>query len=269
MPIIETYFAEFARLDFQTHLKYASTLARLSGGISVSCSITPTINVAQLDQVDDKLRLIELTRQSIEDECRIVELDQDFSSASVLWLPIKSYYLIYHLLSIIDFILTGQNSSLRVHHGELSNRFTNKLGSDQIQFSQPLFNCVCDQSIFNFKSKPGEHLSSSVADPVIYNLIMKKTATYKKNEHKVNAKLNLRMLVDRGKMKNYLTNRFKVSIFDYFYQMRIKLNYRDFDFVSGVSANATKRYFNTYHEMVNNFYNCFENLRSQLIANIR
>jgi len=268
MPIIATGLAEFGRMDFQTHLKYASTLARLSRGMSVTGPILPSIGRAQVDRVKDKLKLIELTKRSLDDESRIVELDEEYSSASVLWLPIKSYYLIYHLLSIIDFILTGQVGSLRMHHGELISCLTDRLVSSQLQFSVPLLNSVFDKSILNFKSKSGEHLSSSVSDTLIYNLIMKKTATYKREDYKLNAKLNLKTLKGRDKMKNYLANKLRVSIFDYFYEMRLKLNYKGLDFVSGISAGASRRYFRAYYEAANNFYICFDNLKTRLITSL-
>lgn len=59
-----------------------------------------------------------------------------------------------------------------------------------------------------------------------------------------------------------------VSIFDFFYQMRLRLNYRNFDFVDNVPADQTKAYFDGYFTTAGHFFKCFSNLRNKLVADI-
>ena len=163
------------RKDFRTHLVYVKRLAKLSSGLSLRCNINPVLVFDRLKDMENKLRLIELTKKSLEDEFNIVKIDKEYSTASVLWLPVKTYYLLYHLLSVIDYILTGKKNSLSISHEKCSGIFSKRLKDREIQFSEGRINSVFSKDIFNFTSKSGEHLRRSVKDDVIYKLVMKKT----------------------------------------------------------------------------------------------
>lgn len=257
-----------SRLDFETHLKYVALLARLSRGLSVSCTATPLLKVGDLPKIKDKTRLIDLTKQSIKDEHAIVQIDDEYSTAAVLWLPIKTYYLAYHLLCIVDYLLTGKPSLLRAKHGECVEHFSKMLSDGTLQFSEPLFNQVFDKSILNFKTASGEHLRRGVADDVVYKLIMKKIA----NEKIASFKLSQGITETRSLKNRQKVERFKqsmtVSIFDFFYQMRLRLNYRNFDFIDHVPAKETKAYFDEYFSAAGYFYTCFANLKNKLVSDI-
>lgn len=256
------------RKDFRTHLIYAKRLAKLSSGLSLRCNINPLLASDRLENIKNKLRLIELTKKSLEDEFNIVEIDKEYSTASVLWLPVKTYYLLYHLLSVIDYILTGKKSSLSISHEKCSGVFSKRLKDGEIQFSEGRFNSVFTENIFNFTSKSGEHLSHSVTNDVIYKLLMKKIANYKKRNYQLKGKINLRTKKGREKLNKYLSGKFSVSMFDFFYLMRIKSSYRDFNFIDDMPATETKKYFEEYYAIANNFYNCFDNLKNRLVADI-
>ncbi len=256
------------RLDFETHLRYVSLLAKLGRGLSVTCSIIPTLSYSDLAKIRDKTRLIELTKQSIKDEHGIVQIDDEYSTAAVLWLPIKSYYLTYHLLCVVDYLLTGKPAILRTKHGDCVERFSTLLANKSIQFSEPLFNQVIDRSIFDFKEAPGEHLRRSVSDEVMYKLIMKKVM-----DEKIRSwRLSRGIVEGRTKKNRELIEKFKqgmkVSIFDFFYQMRLRLNYRNFDFIDHVSSKETKAYFDQYFTAADYFYTCFANLKNELVSDI-
>ncbi len=256
------------RLDFETHLKYTTRLAELSYGLSATCNIKPMLNKDKVKGIKNKLQLIKLTNKSINDEHEIVQFDSEYSTSSVSWLPIKTYYLIYHLLCIIDYILTNDPDSLSVSHIQCIRTFSNKLADQSIQFNKPLLNEVFNQSIFGFTSTSGEHLRTNVSDDVIYKLLMKKVANYKiKNFMITQSMPNLRQKKHRDKM-NKFKNSLSVSIFDFFYLMRLRLNYRDFNFIDNIPASDTKTYFEEYYKAASYFYICFEKLKDKLIADI-
>lgn len=256
------------RLDFKTHLIYTERLLRLSNGVSIKCQIKPLLNKSNLDDIKNKLHLVELTKKSLEDEHRIVDIDMDYSLASVLWLPMKVYYLLYHLLSVIDYILTGEKDSLNISHEGCSAIFSRRLKNGDIEFSETKFNDVFAKDILKFRSKSGEHLKRSADDDVIYKLIMKKIGSYKIENYKLKSGLNAQTKKGRGKMNNYLTSKFSVSIFDFFCLMRIKSSYRDFNFIDDMPAIDTRKYFQEYYIVADNFYKCFNNLKNKLIADI-
>ncbi len=61
--------------DFTTHFNYVSKLESLSQAISITCRTQPKVNGSGLDLAAGKRQLIALTRQSLEDEKRIVDAD--------------------------------------------------------------------------------------------------------------------------------------------------------------------------------------------------
>jgi len=256
------------RIDFKTHLIYVERLAKLSHGLSVKCQIKPLLKKSKLDDIKSKLHLIELTKKSLEDEHRIVDIDKEYSLASVLWLPMKTYYLLYHLLSVIDYILTENKTSLSITHEGCLGVFSKRLRNSEIEFSEKRFNDLFTKDILDFRSKSGEHLRRSATDDVIYKLVMKKIGIYKKGNYMLKAGIDLRTKKGREKMRKYLLNKFSVSIFDFFYLMRIKSTYRDFNFIDDMPAIDTKRYFYNYYATADNFYTCLNNLKNKLIVDI-
>lgn len=256
------------RKDFDTHLKYVALIARLAQGLTTTCAVAPTVSGKKVNLIEDKVRLVELTRRSIADERKIVHIDPEYSTASVLWLPIKSYYVAYHLLCVIDFILTADVGVLKAGHGECIERFTGMLRDGTLQFSEPLFNQVFDYKILDFKTKQGEHLRNAVPDDVLYKLAMKKIALEKIETYKTMSEItNTRTKKDREKVERFKRN-MSVSIFDFFYQMRLRLNYRNFDFIDDIPASQTKVYFERYYEASDRFHTCFSNWANQLLASV-
>ena len=65
-----------------------------------------------------------------------------------------------------------------------------------------------------------------------------------------------------------LQDRMNVSIVDFFYSMRIRTNYVDMAFIDGIDAERTPGYFLKYYEASENLYNCFNDLKNQIIAQI-
>jgi hypothetical protein len=105
------------RNDFRTHLIYVTRLEALAADLKVRCTVQARITNDQVSGIREKLQLINVTRRSIVDELLIVRADAEYSQASVLWLPTKVYYLIYHQLCVIEYVLTADKSDLRKRHG--------------------------------------------------------------------------------------------------------------------------------------------------------
>ncbi|MFA5172918.1 MAG: hypothetical protein WC435_00740 [Candidatus Paceibacterota bacterium] len=271
MPIIKEIKIRFQnndRLDFRTHLKYISRLVKLSEGLSLSCSVVPLLNKDKIKNLKNKEKLIELTKQSIKDEHEIVLFDKEYSTAAVLWLPIKTYYLIYHILCVINYILTGEETSLSIKHSGCIDGFSKMLINQELQFSEPLFNNVYDKNILLFKEAPGEHLKTNVVDEKVFKLLMKKVAKEKIENYKIaNGILNIKSQKNKDKVEKF-KDKMIVSVFDFFYLMRLRMNYRNFNFIDNISSSDTKTYFEKYYEEAKLFYSCLSNLKDKLIADI-
>lgn len=252
------------RLDFETHLKYAKLIAELSDGVDVSTSLMPQLPASDVGKLKDKIQLVKLTKKSIDQEYEIISFDRDYSTASVLWLPTKTYYLVYHLLCIIDCILTGKVGSLSAGHHDCINGFTKMLESSELQFNKPLLNMVFDTNILNFVTKSGEHLKTGVADDIVYQLLMKKVANGKIDNYRVVQGLSGRRPKDKTRIGNFKAN-IKVSVFDFFHVMRLRMNYRNLNFVDNIPSRDTKAYFEEYYTSADNFYKCFTKLINELL----
>ena len=262
--------SETNRKDFRTHLIYTECLSRFSKDLSLSCTLVPLLKRERLSDLKSKEQLIALTKKSIDDEFEIVERYKEYSTSSVIWLPIKSYYLVYHQLCAIDYILTGAPSSLSIHHGTCLYRFTQRLDASVIKFNQPFFNVVCSKTILDFKTKTGgEHLSPTASDKLKYTRILKKVGKDKENDYKVRKgyedERNRENKAEMDKFREKLT----VSVFDFFYLMRLRLNYRNTDFVDDIPAQDTKKYFLYYYRATCRFHTCFENLKNELITQLK
>src|SRR5438874_11454059 len=103
--------------DFRTHDQYVQCLRRLSDGVSMTCPALPAISRSDLKLMRDKSRLVSHMKDSIQRERQYVTADEEYSLAAVLWFPVKAYYLLYHVLCLIDFLLTANRDNLRMGHG--------------------------------------------------------------------------------------------------------------------------------------------------------
>lgn len=244
---------------YNTHLNYIRNLSHLVTGSTLVNNFI--VRKGAIPHVGVKSNLINLTRQSLNDEHAIVVADQDYSFASTSWLPVKSYYLIFNILLTIDYVRSLSVSSFNLTHTACVNLFTQKLESQEIQFSNAILNQVFDSTILNQRFTSGANLSSQTSSSDLYRMTLKKIARYKDEEWRRKEKINLRLSTHRKKHKQYLQNNFKVSLFDFAYYMRIRANYRDFAFIEGISTQETAEYFFLYHQFTIELSRCLENLK--------
>lgn len=259
--ILATGFPE--QQAFDTHFNYISCLAKLFNGATLKC--THVLTKAGLPHVDEKKNLISLTKQSLNDEGRIVAMDKDYSYASTSWLPIKAYYLIFNILLTIEYVIKIQKNAFSRGHHACIEEFTRKLKDKEIEFSVLELNVVYDQSILNYKNMVGANLSKKTSDVDMYKMAMRKIANYKLEDWKKHSNINGKKTADKARLANYLAKDFFVSIFDFSYFMRIRSNYRDFAFIEGVSTTETARYFNEYLLFTARFVKALEGMNKVLI----
>lgn len=247
---------------YDTHLNYVKCLHDLLQGASLQ--YTGFLKQATLADLDVKKNLINLTKKSLIDEHKIVQIDADYSYASTSWLPIKSYYLVFNILVTLEYIFKLQKSVFRLTHTSCINEFTRKLRSGEIQFSEPILNQVFDQAILNHTVKSGANLSSYTTKSDMYKMAIRKIAKYKLDDWKQKNHIDLRKSTHKIKCQQYLSS-FTVSIFDFSYYMRIRSNYRDFAFIDGVTTTETAHYFNQFFGFTSGFVKALEGLKRDLI----
>lgn len=138
------------------------------------------------------------------------------------------------------------------------------LETGEIQFNKPLLNGVYGEEILSFTTSSGEHLKATVSDEVVYKLLMKKVANNKIDNYKIVQGLSGKRPKDRIRIAKFKKN-MKVSIFDFFHIMRLRMNYRNLNFVDGVPSSDTKVYFEKYYTSANNFYDCLKEYMEELL----
>ena len=256
------------RIDYDVHMKYVTRIGALSDGLSITHSLRPAINTAALRELDPKLRIIERTNTLLEGQVQLINDDAEYAQACVGWLPAQVYYNLYHLLAIIEYMVTGQKVDLRISHQSCLKKFASRLADGTVRFSCPIFNQVCDKNILKFRSKSGEVLSNSITDERLLSLVMKKIATDKLEDFKARCGLNCHKKADRQRYTKEVDG-LKISVVDFFYSMRIRTNYRDMSFLDDLDANRTRVYFLQYYETANKFYNCLNDFKNDLIARVQ
>lgn len=244
---------------FKTHHNYVSNLEMISRGLRASTPLR--LRKQLIPDVDTKLNLIDLTRKSLNDELDIVNADPDYSYASTSWLPVKTYYLIFNMLVTIEYLYTIDKKSFKKSHTGIISTFNKRLLSKEISFSNPLFNQVFDSSILGYTSPIGANISKKTSDADLYKMAIRKVAIYKFEDWK--AKRNLRSASGKIEKTLYLKT-FTVTIFDFFYYMRIRSNYRDFAFIENVTEDETADYFRKYFYFSANVFNSLKLLKNEL-----
>lgn len=250
------------RQQFDTHFNYILCLQELLSGVKINFSYK--LNKNKLTAVDKKKSLIDLTVRSLQDEYKIVQTDNEYSYASTSWLPVKSYYLLFNLLLTIEYIIKNDAKVYDTSHSFLIGEFTKKLQQAEIQFNEPLLNEVYDRKIFELKFPSGSNLSKKTSKDLMYKLVMKKIAKYKKDEWRRMQKINCKKRTDKIKQEKFL-DKFHISVFDFPYYMRLRSNYRDFSFIDCVSKQETAQYFIAYYDFTKNFHNALVKLKTALM----
>lgn len=252
--------------DYKTHYVYIKCLSRLINNCSLICN--SRINDKKLPLLDKKKNLIRLTKKSLKDEYEIVCEDDEYSYACTSWLPVKTYYLLFNQFLTIEYIIKGDEDIFSTSHINCLKNFTKKLEKKEIEFSNSILNKVFDRSILNWKSEvPGANLSLDTDSEILYKLIMKKIAKYKLDDWKrVNSIKDFHSKANKEKQRKFLDG-LKISIFDFFYCMRIRANYKDFNFIDNVSFGETADYFKEYYAFSLKFFKLFVELEKDLMKN--
>jgi len=257
--------------DFLTHLNYTRALNNLSKNLILTSNLQIKKKISEHPSLVKKLNLIKLTLKSIDGEYRTILKNPDFAELCVSWISVKSYYLIFNLLLILDYLITGQESSFNLSHEGVIKRFKEYLTKNCLSFDKKIFNTnfPCSK-IIKLKVQPGANIkvmNFSLKERVVQ--ILKKIIDYKLEEFKIKKGIkNFRYRKDREKREGFLNNN-TVNLFEFFYCYRIKANYRDLEFLNkDISPSQFKEFYENYWGLAKNFINAFVPILNKL-AKIR
>ena len=250
--------------DFMTHFHYVECLNTISNGLNVECRLDIKNKIEKESKfLKKKLNLIKLIKRNLNEEYKTIERNPAFAEVCVPWIAVKSYYLMFNLLLVLDYLISCQEISFNSTHDGLLKKFKNRLEKKEIVFNKKIFNTNFQcPNIVNFKIKSGSNLKIvgiNLGERVLQ--VLKKLILYKIEDFQRKEKIkNFRTKRAREKKKEFLENN-TVNICEFFYWYRIKSNYRDLEFLDkDIDDKQFRDFYKNYFELTVSFYEALKKL---------
>lgn len=218
---------------FTTHNNYVRCLSGHVSGLTISTKLRPSAKLEH-PKLNNFAKLSEMTHTSIRNEVSACFDLPEYTQVVAPWMPVKCYYRIYYLETMMLFLLNGSTVGF-THGGHLGVRKTIKslIESGVLVFSNGQFpHKETVGAALSHKISSGTNLSPTFYQtPECTASLRKKLAQYAEHDFK-----------EKNQIKNYLSkvNKVKrdkfysdstVNLVDFFYWMRIKANYKDIDYL--------------------------------------
>jgi len=259
----------FEHPDFVTHANYLRFLKNHSSKLKLNCNLKITKQMSYDKRASQKVKLIELTLENLKEEKSNIDKYPDYAVVCVSWVPVKSYYLIFNMLVLLQYLKSTSNTYLTITHSGLFDSFREALEKKEFTFNNDYFNQTYQvEEIWKWKIPKWENVKRNSADEELrYKQIMKKLALYGAEDFKRNKRI--KRLIGENKVQ---FSKNKINLCEFLYWYRIKANYRDMEFIDkGVPVNDFVDFYNDYFELSVNFYkamkDCINGL-SQIRARI-
>lgn len=250
--------------DFMTHFNYVECFKTISDGLNVECKLDIQNKIQNGNNtLKKKINLIKLIKRNLDEEYKTIEQNPAFAEVCVPWIAVKSYYLMFNLLIVLDYLISTQVSSFNSTHDGLLKKFKNRLEKQEIVFNKKILNTnfQCPQ-IVNLKVKSGSNLKIvgvNLKERVLQ--VLKKLISYKIEDFQRKEKFkNFRSKKAREKRKEFLENN-SVNMCEFFYWYRIKSNYRDLEFLDkDIDDRQFRDFYKNYFELTNSFYEALKKM---------
>lgn len=231
---------------YRTHLNYIKCIEAQFAALSISTPLKPTASLPT-GNIDRFQKLADLTKQSIDNEMSACSIAHEYAQITVTWLPVKCYYRLYYLESILVYLLNSNTTGFtRGGHKGVIKAVSNLINANQLVFSNVE---VSTQStikmIRTHTIASGANLSSTYyTSPDCVNSVRKKISEYQEHDWKDGRGIKrYATAASRASRDNfYATN--TLNLTDFFYWMRIKVNYKDLDFLDFPAFIATYEAYN-------------------------
>jgi len=253
--------------DFVTHLNYVSCLNKISEGLSIGCNINFKKRLKHDNQLAKKLTLIELTRKNLEEEYKVISTNPDYAEICVPWVSVKAYYLLFNLLLIIKYLLSGDSTSFISSHQKMLKDLKEYIKKKTICFNNDLVNEVHKaKDIQKIRFVSGCNVKIIDIDlNQRFQQILKKLLTYKIEDfQRKNHITNFKTKKDRAERDKFIEAS-DINICEFFYWYRVKANYRDLEFLDKkIGSHQFKNFYDNYYGLTINFYKALKNLINEL-----
>lgn len=255
-----------AKASFRTHFNYIKCLEKLfvSNTLSVSRNGTFTKRAVEIKRFQ---KLYKVTLKSIKKDIELAQEDSAFAVIAAPWFPVKCYYALYYLESVLTHLLDGSVQGFgKGGHAGIRKKIYSLVDSGAIVFSSTELNHIYGLS--QIRALPaisaGQNARSDYWQKTnCVNSVLKKLMDYKLHDAKIGRKWNLHTKKHRDDQKLFVGAE-RLMIADFFFWYRIKANYRDLDYIdfeNSISEIEVLEYFETYNKV-------FEHYRIQLVRQI-
>jgi hypothetical protein len=218
--------------EYITHYNYAKCINGMFYAIKFDI---PNHNKHLIDTMKTQkfYTLAKFTTRSINREIEICKRESEYSEVVAHWIPVKSYYRTYYLEAILIHLSSGDEGVYRSGgHTKARNIINSYCQRGYLKTRDGEAEKVKTISeTMSHRIKSGANISPTYffSEDCIKS-VRKKIAKYIDDQWRNNEKLNYQLAADRQKRDLYRTQK-KLTFLDYFYQMRLKANYRDSDYL--------------------------------------
>jgi len=232
MEITAAMKAGYAK-DFHTHLNYAHCMVGMMHDVLLAVPVNKSVQV-NLADVKRFLKLAKLTKVSIEGEISSCRSEPDYVQIAAPWFAVKCYYRAYYLESCLIHLSSGSTEPFwnsGHHYVRKMIRTYCKVGYVKTKLHHAEV-VDCYASALTHKIVSGANLKQDyyLTEECVKS-VRSKLAKYSVDHWKKNSPhSSFRPLVARKELAAFISNG-EVCLFDFFYQMRVKANYRDSDFL--------------------------------------
>ncbi|OGY59297.1 MAG: hypothetical protein A3I31_02160 [Candidatus Colwellbacteria bacterium RIFCSPLOWO2_02_FULL_44_20b] len=257
---------DFAKASFRTHLNYIKCLEKLFASSTLSVSRTGIFTKRNVE-ITRFRKLYKVTLKSIKKDIELAREDSAFAVIAAPWFPVKCYYALYYLESILTHLLDGSVQGFgKGGHAGIRKKIYSLVDMGFIVFSVAELNRVYE--LTQIRALPAINVGQNARSDYwqktdCINSVAKKLMDYKLHDVKIGRKWNLRTKKHRDEQKSFVGVE-RLMIADFFFWYRIKANYRDLDYIdfeNGITETEVLEYLETYNKV-------FEYYRIQLIRQI-
>lgn len=244
--------------ELRTHLNYVKRLALVAETLTIKLSGTNDGKLKQVYGLQKFIKLADITKKSIDSDISFCQEEKEYARICAPWLPVKCYYRIYYLESSLLYLINGDISGFKSSgaHSRTGKQINAHIKSGKliVESSERIPGVTSVDKCLSFTIKSGENTQNSYwQNDKCIDSVMTKIAKYKlENWASTQGFNDFRTKTRREARADFLT-REEISLFDYFYQMRLKANYKDVDFLSLEAADSQDVY-----EYVINFHKFYE-----------
>lgn len=243
---------------FDTHLNYVKCLERLLSGISIEAVPTGRNQRSDID-IRRYIKLASLTFRSLAKDMELAKEDAGFAAIAAPWFPVKCYYALYYLESVLCHLLDGSTVGFaKGGHAGIRKRISILVSNGTITFSAPFNRPIPLDEIESYKaiSRGMNTRPEFWKQDTCVESILKKLLEYKLADAKIANRWNLHK-PGHQKLKREYVSSGSLMLLDYFFWYRLKANYKDVDYIDfekGITEMEALGYLESYFKAFNHYY---------------